>query len=1070
MNVLLSRYCRQTDVTVGTAAANRTLPQMEGLIGFFVNTLVLRTDLSGDPTFREAIGRVHETMIAAHAHQELPLEKLVEQLRGQRDGTSSPLFAVSLVLQNAPLELPTGSELQIEPVHVDNGTAKDDLTLFLWQRDDRLTGYAEYRTSLFEAETIDRLLGSLATLLESGVDDADRPVTRLPMIEPDERRQILRDFSHNGSDATPPGTLHGLFEVRAAATPNSVAVRHDGQNTTYAQIDRRANRLARHLKSHGIEAQRPVAVCLPRSPELIVAMLGVFKSGGAYLPLDTEQPRPRLEMMLQDAMPAAVITTADLADGFAETGIDVLTLEKLADELTDAAEGPPTWSVEPDQLAYVIYTSGSTGRPKGVAVEHRGVVNFVRAQNRLLGLSAADSEGRCANARVLQFFSPAFDGSIAETFNALATGACLVIGEPAVYRDGDALGQFIRREQVTVAQFTPSMLASLEPDVLEDLHTVVSAGEALSSELVERWAGGRRFFNAYGPTEASIGACMARIDRSERNRPTIGRPLENVRVYLLDEHLEPVGVGMAGEICIGGAGVARGYLNRPELTAERFLDDPFSQRPSSSQRSARIYRTGDLGRWRPDGSIEFLGRADDQVKLRGYRVEPGEIAAVLRQHPGVRSAAVVVREDCPETKRLVGYVVAEADRRAACGHGQKSPRATLEAEQLSYWQTLFDETFRRTPPPSDPAFHVAGWVSSRPVSRRDKRGRFFPEGQMRAWVDQTARRVLEMQPRRVLEIGCKTGLLLLRAAATCETYVGTDPSGATLAWLEQIVARREDLAGRVKLLHRTADRFDGLEPGGYDLIVLNSAVQYFPGVDYLLRVLEGLQRLVAPGGRILVGGVRSLPLQAPLAASIELAHAGGEMTREELLDRVKTRMEREQELLVHPALFDALPARLSRLCSADVLLKRGPADNELFQYRYDAVLHFDRKPSPPSGRVLDWTQRRPSAERVAELFGEDPAQSLTIRSVANARLTDDLALWRSLNDTHAPGSVARLRSSLKNTNHDDAIDPEDFWQLGEQLGCDVQVGCSRGDANGCYDVEFARQEVESGEWRVGSGE
>jgi len=1029
--VLLARYCRQDDITVGTAVANRTRRELEDLIGFFVNTLVLRTRLSPDCTFRELVRHVHAQMLEAHAHQELPFEKLVELLDPRRQRNQSPLFQVSLVLQNAPLRWPSAAGMQIEPIQIDTGTAKYDLTLFCFEREGCLSGYAEYRTALFDPATIDRMLSSLATLLEGAVADPDQPIGRLPLVEEAERGKVLFEFNAGPGGESSEGCLHELFEAHAALAPERPALRWQGRDYTYGDVERQANQIALSIRRRGVVAEQPVAVCLPRSAELVIAMLGVLKAGAAYLPVDPEQPAQRLAFLIQDAAPALVIASSDPPACMGQAQTPVVTWEDLVAESALLPPSPPG-GVRPDQLAYVIYTSGSTGRPKGVLVEHRNVVNFVRGQGRCMGIDR--------DFRVLQFFSPVFDGSIAEIFNALANGACLVIGEPGTYTAADALEEFIRRERVTSAQFTPSMLQSLDAGALPGLSTVVSAGEALTADLVARWAPGRHLFNAYGPTEAAIGACMMRFDGPAGSRPAIGRPLDNVRVYVLDEHRQPAPIGVPGEICIGGAGVARGYLNRPELTAERFVLDPFQTGPE-----ARMYRTGDLGRWRPDGTIEFLGRIDDQVKIRGYRIEPGEVTGVLEEHPALRQAAVVVREDVPGIKQLVAYVVP----RTGTG-GDPSDRAALQQEHIAYWRTLLDETIRQSPPPADPTLHLAGWISGRS-------GRLFPEEEMREWVTHASQRALSFRPRHVLEIGCKTGLLLFRVAPHCQSYVGTDFSGETVRWLQAVVDRHEDLRRRVRLLELAPDQFDGLEPHRYDLVVLQAVVQYFPGPDYLLRVLEGLEPLVAPGGRILLGDLRSLPLAEPYAASLELGRADDGLSRQELLQRVRSRLEREQDLLVHPALFEELPGHLPRLRACEVLLKRGRPTNELAQYRYDAVLHFDAAPAAfDKGPVLDWETDRRHPRSIAEMLRQSQPESLVVRGVANARLAQDLALWKLLQQAQGPATAGQLCAALQSTGASHAVDPEQFWSLAEEVPYSIDIHGCDGDGEGRYDVVFRR--------------
>ncbi len=1028
LKVLLARICRARDVTVGTAVAGRTRPETEGLIGFFVNTLVVRSDLREEVTFADFARRVHRRLLEALQRQELPFERLVELVAPERRRDHDPLFQVALVYQNAPLRLPTASGLKIEPLVVDPGTAKHDLTLYCWEEEGRLTGHAEYRTALFDQASMRRLLEALETLLGEAVTDPACPVAQLPLMPRHTRDCVLLEFSQSDSIAASPCCLHELLESRAASDPEHPAVRFGGKEMTYAALNGRANRIARCLRSRGVGAEQLVAVALPRSCDLVAVLLGTLKAGAAYVPLDPVQPPARLAMLLTDAQPALLIAADGLLSRVGTGEVRALSLEQIEQESQVLSDRPRDWPVDPAQLAYCIYTSGSTGRPKGVLVEHHSAVNFIRAQGRVLGISPKD--------RYLQFFAPTFDGSIAEIFGALASGACLLIAEPETCVAADALEELIRREGATVAQLTPSMLQALNPAALPGLATVVSAGEAITPELVGRWAPGRRLFNAYGPTETSVGACMARLDEPAALRPPLGRPLEGVRVYVLDDRLQPVPPGFPGEICIGGAGVARGYLHLPELTAERFVSDPLSGMPH-----ARMYRSGDLGRWRDDGMLEFLGRVDEQVKIRGFRVEPGEVAAVLEALPAVKQAAVVTHEERGGEQQLVAYVV--PCRGPDAGPAEK---AAMEDEHLNYWRTLSDAALRQTPPPADPTLHVAGWVSSRT-------GRPLAHEPVREWAEALAQRVLALRPRRVLEIGCKTGLVLFRAAPHCASYVATDLSGETVRWLRGAVDRRQELHGRVEVLERPADRFDGLRPASFDTVLLTCVVQTFPGIDYLFRVLRGLQPLVAPGGRVVLSDLRSLPLQPACAASIEAGLADDVMTREEFRQRVTGRLEREQELLIHPDLFAGLPSHLARVASVDLPLKRGPAESELVQYRYDAVVCFDAPSREPTAEALDFDEDRLDVDGIASRLRAARPRALRLRGVENARLVRDLALRRLLDDSSGPGTVAELKAAADEAQKTTAaVDPEALWQLGDTLGYDVKITWSGSGEDGRFDA------------------
>jgi len=658
---LLYRYTGQEDICVGTPIANRTRAEIEGLIGFFVNTLVLRTDLSGDPSFRELLRRVREVALGAYAHQDLPFEMLVDELQPARDMSHSPLFQVMFVLQNAPVQALELSELTLSPVETENGIAKFDLTLMMEERPEGLQGTVEYNTDLFDAATIERMVGHFQTLLEGIVADPDRPISTLPLLTTAEREQLLVGW--NDTEAEYPGDkcVHQWFEAQVEQTPEAIAVAFgEEEQLTYGELNRRANQLAHYLQKLGVGPETLVGLCVDRSPEMVIGLLGVLKAGGAYLPLDPTYPQERLAFMLEDAGISIILTQSHLLDRLGVQRKDVkrnpqsaignrqftICLDTDWEVIAREPDTNPVSAVTPDNLAYVIYTSGSTGRPKGTLLQHRGLSNFAHAYIRRLSLGPGS--------RLLQFASFSFDASLAEIFTTLLSGATLRLARRDILMSVSDLHRLLREGEITIAILPPSILSVLPTEGLSALQTLISAGESCSREIAESWAPGRRLFNGYGPTEATIGPTLYPIESVPEGVASvpIGRPITNTQVYLLDAHLQPVPVGVSGELYIGGVGLARGYLNRPELTAERFIPNPFSDEPG-----ARLYRTGDLARYLPDGNIEFLGRIDHQVKVRGFRIELGEIEAVLRQHPHLQAAVVLAREDTPGDKRLVAYVV-----------------------------------------------------------------------------------------------------------------------------------------------------------------------------------------------------------------------------------------------------------------------------------------------------------------------------------------------------------------------------------------------------------------------------
>jgi len=671
---LLHRWTGQDDVVVGTVVAGRTRAEVEPLIGFFVNTLALRTDLSGNPTFRELLARVRQTTLEAYAHQELPFEKLVDELKVERSLSRPPLVQVAFTVQDeAPG--PRAAGVSFDPGDGgDTGTSKLDLTFgVIRSADGKARFSAEYSADLFDAATIERLAKHFRTLLVAASEAPDAPLSELlGVMDDEERRRVLVEWNQTAHE-WPRHPIHRQFAEQAARTPENVALVYEGAATTYAELDARANRLAHHLVARGVGLESRVGLVADRTPGVIAGALAIMKAGGAYVPIDPAYPAERLRYVLEDAGVRVVVAPlAASAAGLPSHGVEVIALDAEAEAIASRSPEDPGVDVGPDNLAYVIYTSGSTGRPKGVLVPHRGVPNLVASQVRRFGVTE--------RSRVLQFASFSFDAAVSESFTALTTGAVLVLAPREALIPGQPLIELLRGERITKATLPPSVLAVLPDEPLPDLEVLISAGEAVNAALVARWAPGRDFHNAYGPTENTIGISSA-LCAADGSRPTVGRPFDNVRAYVLDPWGRPVGEGVPGELYAAGPGVVRGYQGRPGLTAERFVPDPFSGVPG-----ARLYRTGDRVRWRAEtasaevreygsaldsardprtsalphprtGVLEFLGRMDEQVKVRGFRVEPGEVEALLSAVDGVRDSVVVVRTEEPFAGRLVAYVV-----------------------------------------------------------------------------------------------------------------------------------------------------------------------------------------------------------------------------------------------------------------------------------------------------------------------------------------------------------------------------------------------------------------------------
>ncbi|AKT42432.1 uncharacterized protein CMC5_066580 [Chondromyces crocatus] len=645
--LVLSRYSGETEVVFGATVAGRpgALGGVESMVGLFINTLPVRASVSDAAPLLPWL----EALQAQHLENEqFSYLALSEIQRVSEVPAGSPLFESLLVFENYPsagAEPGRPGELRFEQMR---GVAETNypLTVVATVKDALLLRIS-YDAQRFDRATIARMLGHLGTALEGMSEDPARKLGRLPLLGREERARILVDWS--ATPAKPPrgACAHHLFEAQAARTPEAVALVFEEQQLTYGEVNARANQLAHHLQGLGVGPEMRVGICVERSPAMVIGFLGILKAGGAYVPFDPDYPTDRLAYMLRDAAVSVLVTQQRLGERLPTRGAEVVLLDAEEAVIAARPQGNPESAVTSRSLAYVIYTSGSTGRPKGVLVEHGGVCNLIEAVPERFAVTP-DSRG-------LQFFSFGFDAFVADAFLALGAGACLVLGPATSLMPGEPLARTLRAQRITHAILPPSALAVTPPEGLPDLAVVIAAGEACSAELTRRWAKGRRFMNGYGPTESTVAATIAR-DLDGVRKPPIGRPFPGMQVYLLDRNFEPTPVGVPGELYLGGAGLARGYLNQPALTAAKFIPHPFSDAPG-----ARLYRTGDRARYLPDGSIDYVGRVDAQVKLRGYRVELGEIEAALRQHPGVQDAAVIVREDAPGDSRLTAYVVPEGE-------------------------------------------------------------------------------------------------------------------------------------------------------------------------------------------------------------------------------------------------------------------------------------------------------------------------------------------------------------------------------------------------------------------------
>jgi amino acid adenylation domain-containing protein len=1091
--VLLARFANQDDFCIGTPIANRQASGTEDLIGFFVNMLVLRADLSDDPSFVEHLRRVRQRCLDAYTHQDLPFERLVEELQPVRDASRNPLFQVVFALQSAPMPDRTLPNLTVGALPLPAQATRFDLELHATEKQGQIDCFLVYNTALFTSASIRQMVLSFRVLIASILADPSLATSRFDLLSSNEAQECIDALRGRRSTAaaatglastndaarsvggrdrarTPAYRAAGVrslsdaFARSVAAYPDAAAIRFGDRDLTYRELARLTRRVARALRCEGIGLEARVGLYIERSADLIVGMLAILEAGGAYVPLDPEYPDERLSYMATDAAVAAILT-ADGVCRFAPPGARILALQDLAGDGADGADGADDQDevlgsmARGDHAAYVMYTSGSTGRPKGTIVTHHNVLRLFEHTQALYAFSHRDVW--------VLFHAFGFDFSVWEIWGALLYGGRLVVLPAAIARSPKALHALLREYGVTVLNQTPSAFAQLlhtidegDLDPLAPLRLVILGGEGFDPSRARSWFarnrdGEARLVNMYGITETTVHVTYAEIAERDTvsTRSPIGRPIPDLDIFLLDRHQRPVPSGVLGEIYVGGAGLARGYWRRGDLTAERFVPHPYSDLSG-----ARLYRTGDVARLHPDGTLEFKGRADHQVKVRGYRIELQEIEAALRADPTVAQAVVIARAREDVGNELLAYVVPAADTDRDLSATDK---AATDEDVAREWNAVFDQTYQREAEAFEPRFNLAGWKDS-------TTGEPIPAAEMREWVDDAVARIASLQPRDVLELGCGTGLLLHRLAPVCRRYIGVDGSRQVLDLLRPHVTALPQVSLLRGLAHEISDSIEG----PFDTVILNSVVQYFPSAEYLLRVLEGVRPLIAPGGTIYIGDVRNLELVEAFHAARLGVDGNADISPETVRQRVREAVDAEEELLLAPAFFRAVAQRLGA-AHVDVFVKRGRAHNELTQYRYGVAISFasqqavaireasTKTPLVDGGLALlgvsdvwppivwDWTQEALELDALVRRLQQVTA--VRLRNVPNARLAQDRVWLRPLRfDT--PGAPFRLDTPCAPIA---AVDPEEICARAEQLGFQAAIGYAADDL-GCVDIVLTR--------------
>ncbi|MCV7308133.1 non-ribosomal peptide synthetase [Mycobacteroides immunogenum] len=996
--MVLTSLTGRHDVVFGTPRSRvgqLEVADAESMVGLLINTVPVRAEIGPTTTTVDLLAQLQDAHNETLEHQHLALGE-VHRVTGHEQ-----LFDTLFVYENYPID--SGMMLGADGLTIAEFANREynhyPLTVEVLPGSE-LGLHVEYDAEVFDAESVAAITRRLRRVLAAMTADPTRQLSSVALLDDSERELVLSGLSGAGATA-PIGVAPQLLAAAVAAHPDRPAVVHGARELSYRELDEASNRLARRLVDAGVGPERAVGVAVDRRAELVIAWWAVVKAGGVYVPVDLDHPVERVAAVLGAA--GAVCVLACGADDVAAcAGLPLVRVD--GPELSGYSAGPIS---DTDRLsalgvtdtAYVIFTSGSTGAPKGVALSHAGLLGWAAAQCELFGLGTG--------ARVLMVASPTFDASVGEMLLAVGAGAALVVAPPQVYA-GEALTSLMHSRKVTAAILTPTVLSTLDRARLDELQTLIAVGEACLPELVDAWAPGRQMFNGYGPSETTIWVTCARLREGRPIR--IGDPIAGVRALVLDAWLNPVPVGVVGELYLSGPALAHGYLSRTDLTAERFVANPFGS--SYAPEGDRMYRTGDLVRWTIEGTLDYRGRADGQIKLRGQRIELGEIENTLLACPQVTQAAVAVRENATGS-HLVAYVT--LDSSAAVGD---------DAGDVQEWQQLYDELYGADIE-SGFGMDFRGWNSS-------YTGEAIPLDEMIEWRGATVDRIMSLSPRRVLEIGAGSGLLLAEIAPQCEEYVATDFSPVAIDSLAHALRRlRLPWCDRVRLMTRPAHVTEGLPRAHFDTIVLNSVVQYFPNAGYLSEVLDGAMELLAPDGVVFVGDIRNHALQGAFQTGIAVGRSAT-TTAAEIRQRVRHAMLGETELLLAPEFFTTWAQSRPSACGLDIRIKRGWADNELNRYRYDVAIH--KEPASTRSVAAEPTGTWVGLQELRDTLISGRPAAVRVIDIPRAGQIDDVRLEAAL-----AAGLPVAEAQWGNAAEPMAVVPEELHRLGAEVGYHVAV-------------------------------
>ncbi|AKD57253.1 hypothetical protein SD10_22520 [Spirosoma radiotolerans] len=1004
--VLLHRLSGQEDIVVGLPTAGQSATGNKRLVGHCVNLLPIRSHLDPNLRFSDFLKNCKSIVLDAHEHQRLTFSHLLRKLNVARDLSRTPF--VSAVF-NVDLGMNDGVNFHGLSHHlISHPKEYENFELFFNASGSESTLTLEwaYNTNLYKAETIDRMMTDFNNLLKTVVDTPSILISDIAFVS---ERKLL----HTLSQWTPEKTVyprqtpvHQLIAQTAATYPAKTALSFNNREFSYQSLNEAANQLAHLLIQKGIQAGQVIGIALDRSPEMLITLLAVLKTGAAYLPLDPEYPTDRLTFMLTDSAAAMLITTEKYQERLSAPITQVLIEQALA-ELKAYPVDEPDRSVSGDELAYVLYTSGSTGKPKGVLIEHRNLVNFLWSMLVAPGITSDDV--------LLAITTISFDIAGLELYLPLVAGATVVMADTATARDGRALLALADTKRVSIMQATPStwrMMLDAGWNTLLPLKALCG-GEALPQDLAEKLTDRcHELWNLYGPTETTIWSTVKKINRNEL--VTIGQPINNTQVYILDKFLRPVATDTVGELFIAGDGVARGYLNRPDLTTERFVKLSFDKQPEHV-----LYRTGDLGRLLKNGEIQYLGRVDQQVKIRGHRIELGEIDTALLTISDIKEAVVVAQEDRPGEQRLIAYVV---------------PASIASSDSVS-WQERWDAIYNT-------GMSVAEQFSS----QKDVKA------ELKDWAGQSLKRIKSLQPKRILEVGCGDGQLLLELAPDVIQYTATDYSQAAIDKLQTLVATDPARWHAVTSSVAPADDFSMIPDASLDLVLIHSVAQYFPDTDYLQRVIERAAKAVVPGGCIFIGDMQGKNTLRMHHTSDQFQRSSDETTVADFKKVTERRVLIDDELLADPAYFYLLQNDIPSISAVDVQLREGKFLNETTKYHYDVWLYVGNPPEVVSPTtVIDWHPDF-SLTHLEQTLTEKPQAIFQVRNIVNNRTAQDYGLLLLIDGLADDCLLREARQKMSPIQT--GLDPAILWSLGEKHNFSAHVRWSTDGTDNLMDVVY----------------